>query len=41
MRRGIDINSEKSGKSFRNFIKNLRKKAADKTAKSEMTTELN
>ena len=41
MRKKIDISFEKSGKLFRNFIKNLRKRAADKAVKSEMMTELN
>ena len=40
MKRKISINSEESGKLFRNFIKNLRKKAAEKTAESEAATEL-
>ena len=41
MKRRIDINFRKSEKLFRNLIRNLRKKAADETAKSEMTTKLN
>ena len=40
MRKRIDINSGKSEKSFRNFIRNLRERAADKMMKSEMMTEL-
>ena len=40
MKKKIDINSERSEKSFRNFIKNLRKRAADEMMKSEMMTEL-
>ena len=41
MGRKIDINSEESGKLFRNLIKNLRERTADKMMKSEMTTKLN
>ena len=41
MKEEIDINFRKSGKSFRNFIRNLRKRAADEAMKSEMITELN
>ena len=36
----ISINLKKSEKLFRNFIKNLRERAADKMMKSEMMTEL-
>ena len=36
MKKEIDINSEESEKSFRNFIRNLRKRAADEMMKSEM-----
>ena len=41
MKKRISINSEKSEKSFRNLIKNLRKRTADKTVKNETATELN
>ena len=39
MRRRIDINSEKSGKLFRNFIRNLRRRTADEMMKSEIMIE--
>ena len=35
MKREININLRKSEKSFRNFIKDLRKKTADEVAESE------
>ena len=41
MRKRIDINFRESGKLFRNLIKNLRKKAANKTAESETATKSN
>ena len=41
MKRETDINSEESEKLFRNFIRNLRKKTADKATESETATELN
>ena len=41
MREKTDINLRESEKLFRNLIRNLRKRAADETAKSEMMTELN
>ena len=40
MRKRIDINSEKSEKLFRNFIRDLRRRAADEVAESEMMTKL-
>ena len=41
MKKKININLKKSEKLFRNFIRDLRKKTADETAKSEMMTKLN
>ena len=41
MGRETDINLEKSGKLFRNLIRNLKRRAADEMMKSEMMTELN
>ena len=41
MKKRININLRKSEKLFRNLIRNLRKKAADKTVKSEMMIKLN
>ena len=41
MEKKIDINSEKSEKSFRNFIKNLRKRTANEMMKNKMITKLN
>ena len=41
MGKEISINSEKLEKSFRNFIRNLRKRTADKAAKSETVIKLN
>ena len=40
MRKEISINFEKSEKSFRNLIRDLRKRAADEIIKNEMTTKL-
>ena len=40
MRRETDINLRESEKLFRNFIKNLREKTANKMIKSEMMTKL-
>ena len=40
MKKKTDINSKKSGKSFRNLIKNLRRKTADEMIKSEIMTKL-
>ena len=40
MRRKTDINFKESEKSFRNFIKNLRRRTADKMTKNKMMTEL-
>ena len=40
MREKIGINFKESEKSFRNLIKNLRKKAADEAAESEMMIKL-
>ena len=40
MKKKISINLKESGKLFRNLIKNLRRKAADEAAESEVTTKL-
>ena len=41
MGRKIDINLRKSEKSFRNLIKNLKRRTADEMTENEMMTELN
>ena len=41
MKREISINLKESKKLFRNLIKDLRRRAADKAAKNETVTELN
>ena len=41
MREKISINFRKSEKLFRNFIKDLRKRAANEAMKNEMMIELN
>ena len=41
MKKKISINSEKSEKLFRNFIKDLRRRTADEMTENEAVTELN